>query len=263
MSTSATVVSVVTVTLNDAEGVKVTWESLAQQTHEAFEWIVVDGGSSDGTLEWLAALKDVRVSSRSGPDRGIYDAMNMGIQRCAGDLVVFMNGGDRFAHAETLSTVTDDYARRGWRWTYGAMRVVDDQGRLLNLQFPYPWDEGAFWSGAKSIGHQAAYFERSLLDEIGPYVLEFGVEADQELMARAALRSSPVPIPEVLADLLAGGVSSGGRPDAFVRAARFMRRRHGREIGGHRTTDLMATAVLSAEKWGRHLASRLVRRPQG
>ncbi len=260
---TSTLVSVVTVTLNDLAGLKSTWESLANQTHAVFEWIVVDGASADGTTEWLTSMRDPRVSWRSGPDLGIYDAMNKGFSRSVGELVVFMNGGDRFAHPETLSTVTDDHARRGWRWTYGAMRLVDEQGRLLNLQFPYPWDESAFWSGAKSIGHQAAYFEGTLLTEIGPYRPDFGIEADQELMARAALRNSPMPIPEVLADLLAGGVSSGGRPDAFVRAARSMRRDHGREIGDRDVTDLAATAALSVEKWGRYFASRLIRGPRG
>src|SRR5262245_38437900 len=88
--------SIVTITYNDLAGFRETAASVAGQTFKNFEWIVVDGGSTDGTLDFLDVFPrrpDQRISE---PDKGIYDAMNKGIERASGVYTIFMNGGDRF-----------------------------------------------------------------------------------------------------------------------------------------------------------------------
>jgi glycosyltransferase involved in cell wall biosynthesis len=254
-------VSVVTIARNDLAGLQRTWESLVSQDHGDFGWIVVDGASSDSTVPWLKTLDDPRVSWISEPDAGIYDALNKGTARVHEDsLVVFMNAGDRFASDQVLEVVTTHQREHGWRWGYGAMRIVDASGALVGFQFPNPFRLGDLRLGMQSIGHQSAYFMADLLAEVGPYDPTLGIEADQQLMYRAAKISSPGVIPDIVAEFLAGGVSYGGRPDDFVQAARRMRAADGDLVGGNTVVDGVATTALRAQKWARHLGSRAVRR---
>lgn len=254
--------SVVTITRNDRKGIEATWRSLASQTFPDFEWVVVDGQSTDGTADFVSAIEDERVQLCSEADNGIYDALNKGTRRARGRLVVYMNSGDTFSGEDVLLTVYTDHQRRCWRWAFGDMRIVDSSRRGIRTQRARAFTLSDLRLGRRSIGHQAVYFERELLERIGPYEPSFGVAADQELMLRAAREAPPAEIHEVLADYLVGGVSYGGRPDDFVKTARIMRRAHHDLVGGRVWVDELVTVGLRSEKWLRHLASR-VRRSGG
>jgi len=98
--------SVITICYNDFEGVKSTLESVLSQTGVNFESIVIDGGSSDGTPEYLKKNDDINnLLWLSEPDSGIYNAMNKGIELASGDWLVFMNSGDKFVSANVLADV--------------------------------------------------------------------------------------------------------------------------------------------------------------
>ena len=98
-------VSVITVCLNNLEALKRTLESVREQTYGQIEYIIVDGGSTDGTLEYLHQEQGAYQKMVSEPDKGIYDAMNKGVKMASGEWVIFMNAGDRFAEADTLAHV--------------------------------------------------------------------------------------------------------------------------------------------------------------
>jgi putative colanic acid biosynthesis glycosyltransferase len=98
-------ISVITVVLNHRGGFAATAASILGQTETSFEWLVVDGGSTDGTLDVIRAYAARMHAFRSGPDGGVYDAMNHGLELARGEFVVFMNAGDRFAEPRTLARV--------------------------------------------------------------------------------------------------------------------------------------------------------------
>ena len=98
-------ISIVTVNLNDAAGLRATAESVVAQHYREREWLVIDGGSSDGSQEVIEAFAAQIGFWSSAPDRGVYDAMNHGLRRARGDYVVFMNAGDRFADPTSLGRV--------------------------------------------------------------------------------------------------------------------------------------------------------------
>jgi len=249
--------SIVTICRNDIAGLTATWKSVHTQTLTDFEWIVVDGASNDGTTEWLVALNDDRVAWRSEPDAGIYDAMNSGIDRCGGQLVAFLNSGDRLAQPGTLEFVDRDQRLRGWEWAIGTMNIIAADGRVIdvNAQDHFrPWE---LRMGYRSIGHQAAYFSSELVRSLGHYRPEFGIEADQEFMIRALAVAPPAVLHEVMAEALAGGVSFDGRPEAFVLRAQEIREAHGTLLGGNRMLDHAATMTLRAEKIARNRLWRL------
>ena len=127
--------SVITVCLNNLEGLKKTHNSLEMQTYINFEWIVVDGGSVDGTLAFLEKIKQSSTHMRfvSEPDKGLYDAMNKGIRMARGDYLVFMNSGDMFAMDDTLAHVSAVIEKNPETvFIYGDSLDVDSEGKLYH-----------------------------------------------------------------------------------------------------------------------------------
>ena len=101
LSGNKPLISVITVVLNGIDGIEATILSVLQQRYENVEYIVIDGGSTDGTVEVLKKYND-RITWESKPDKGIYDAMNKGALMARGDWVNFMNCGDRFESDSVL-----------------------------------------------------------------------------------------------------------------------------------------------------------------
>ena len=97
--------SVITVTMNAVKGFLTTARSIAAQDFLSREWIVIDGGSNDGTIAIIRDFDQHITYWTSGPDRGIYDAMNKGLAKAGGEWVIFMNAGDFFPDKETLTRI--------------------------------------------------------------------------------------------------------------------------------------------------------------
>ena len=97
--------SIITVNLNTLEGLKRTYESIVSQTFKNYESLVIDGGSTDGSKEFIEQHQDKFSYWCSEPDKGIYNAMNKGIVRAKGEYLNFMNSGDCFASENTLTEV--------------------------------------------------------------------------------------------------------------------------------------------------------------
>lgn len=99
-------ISIVTVCLNVADTIEKTMESVLRQTYENLEYVIVDGVSTDGTLELVRKYEnDLRVKVYSGKDSGLYNAMNKGIDACSGDYVLFLNSGDVFTNESVIEDV--------------------------------------------------------------------------------------------------------------------------------------------------------------
>ena len=96
--------SIVTVTLNDEDTIEQTIESVLNQNYPNLEYIVIDGGSTDGTINILNKYKDKFKYFKSSADQGVYDAMNKGIAQASGELIGFVNGGD-IIYENTLSNL--------------------------------------------------------------------------------------------------------------------------------------------------------------
>ena len=137
--------SIITVTYNARKALERTLQSVGVQTYDEMEYLVIDGESTDGTMErvarWEAEVKDertrrgmepMRCVTVSEPDRGLYDAMNKGLQRATGDYVWFLNAGDTFRSPETVAQLADVAERNGWPdILYGETDVTDSEGRFI------------------------------------------------------------------------------------------------------------------------------------
>src|SRR5512147_620337 len=98
-------VSIITVVRNDHAGLAITMDSVAAQDYADREYVIVDGASTDGTVEVIRRRAAEVTRWISEPDSGIYQAMNKGVRAAAGEYVCFMNAGDRFASADTLAAM--------------------------------------------------------------------------------------------------------------------------------------------------------------
>jgi glycosyltransferase involved in cell wall biosynthesis len=169
--------SIITVNLNDAEGLRKTIQGVINQTFKDFEFIVIDGGSKDGSQEVIKEFSQRIVYSISENDNGIYDAMNKGISRAVGDYCMFLNSGDYLVGPDILSEIfshnfSEDiisgavitYSNLS-NYKYFHSNITSSEITLSDLF------EG-------SLNHQATLIKRSLFEKYGPYEKKFRIISD-------------------------------------------------------------------------------------
>lgn len=166
-------ISVITVTYNCAALVERTMQNVLRQTYRNLEYIVIDGGSTDGTAGIIARYADRLAYTVSEPDRGIYHAMNKGVQAATGDWVLFRNAGDYFFNDRVVADVFAHYADRGEDVIEGGTRCfVADAYRDKAAAVP----TGNVWRDA-NLSHPSAFIRReALLDN--PYPEDLKIAAD-------------------------------------------------------------------------------------
>ena len=122
--------SIITINYNNLEGLKKTYESVVCQTWTDYEWIIIDGGSTDGSREFIEEHQDKFAYWCSEPDKGVYNAMNKGIAKAQGEYLNFMNSGDRFYDHQTLNEVFSSGFQEdilyGNELQYNEMNVIKD-----------------------------------------------------------------------------------------------------------------------------------------
>ena len=167
--------SVVTVTFQNLNGLIRTSESFCTSDSDLFEWIVIDGGSSDDTLEWLQSATLPNLRWISEPDRGIFDAMNKGISRAQGAYVIFMNAGDCFATPSTIRSIIDALGSTRPALIYGDSVEVSTNGRSFHKPARHPkWNIYSMFTH-----HQSILYRRDLLED--GYDLSYCLSGDWAL----------------------------------------------------------------------------------
>jgi glycosyltransferase involved in cell wall biosynthesis len=254
---TAPLFSLITIAYNDLNGLRRVVASVDEQNNRDLEHVIVDGGSTDGTSEYLESLRGTpwrRWSSE--PDGGIYDAMNKGISRSSGRLVMMLNAGDCLAGPESLSRIATSFERDQWQWSYGAVRFVRPDGSHAGSYTFDPFHRIRFIMGILWVPHATVAMRRELLDEIGGYRTDLGSAADQELLMRALRVSEPTVIPEFLCHFERGGVSQQQSARKRELAWHRMRTENAQTVGPG-WVDRLVSEVLAVRSPARRLARRL------
>ena len=174
-------VTVVTAVLNDAGHIEQTILSVISQTDIEIEYIIVDGGSKDGTLELIGKYKDKISLLISEPDRGVYDAMNKGIKYSTGDFVYFLNSGDVLLNPSILSKIKFEDVNVRNTIIYG--NVVVAYGNIEALEKPRPFFNSKMKFKGIGICHQSMFFPGELIRN-EKYDLSYKIAADYDLVYR-------------------------------------------------------------------------------
>jgi putative colanic acid biosynthesis glycosyltransferase len=231
--------TVVTVTWNNLDGLQATARSLVGQSDTGYEWRVVDGGSQDGTQDWLARQEIPALHWFSEPDEGIYDAMNKGTDAATGTYLIYMNAGDLFAGPEVLARARATLEVRSSPppdVLYGTSYEEADGALLLKSAFP---PERIWYS--MFTHHQAIFYRRAALGALR-YDASFRIAGDWALTARLWVQGARFEaLGLVVCIFERGGLSQSGRPDV-VRRMHEERRRVHREVFG--LSPLRSRAIL-------------------
>lgn len=221
--------SVITITYNAADLLPPTAQSIATQSFGYYEWIVVDGASSDSTVDVASQAPIAAKTIISEPDRGLYDAMNKGLHAARGEYVIFLNAGDAFPLPDTLRRYADAIAAapRKPGIVYGQTQIVDHSRRYVgerHLRAPKTLTFKSFAQGM-TVCHQAMAVRRDLAPD---YDLHYRFSADYDWVCRI-LQASPlnVYIPAYTAAYLREGLTTKNHRKSLIERFRIMCRHYG------------------------------------
>ena len=205
-------ISIVTVSLNSVPVLRDALASVAGQSCRV-EHVLIDGGSTDGTLEVARRHGRHLAKIVSEPDRGMYDAMNKGIAMASGEAIGILNADDRYAGADVIAQVAAVFEDPGVEACYGDLVYFRDGGADGERIVRY-WRAGRYHPRRFYWGwmppHPTFFVRRSVYERFRGYRLELGTAADYELMLRFLLRYrvKVAYIPEVLVEMRVGGRSN-------------------------------------------------------
>jgi len=167
--------SIITVCFNNKDGLVKTIDSVRNQTFKDYEFIVIDGGSKDGSKEVIEANKDLFSYWCSEPDGGIYQGMNNGIDHATGEYCLFLNSGDWLANNKVLQKVFD----KGFDEAilYGDVIRVRGRRKMI-IHYSKELTFADFYRTSAAINHQSAFIKRSLFSKYGKYREDTYLNAD-------------------------------------------------------------------------------------
>ena len=185
-STKNPLISIVTVVFNDRQHLPATIESVIEQSYPNVEYIIIDGGSTDGTVEAIEQYESHLSYWISESDRGIYDAMNKGIAQAQGEIIGILNSGDRYS-PNALQQVAQLYEENSLEQSIitGAMIRFDDKSQVEFVQRRQPADLAQKINLGMPINHPATFVTKSVYQTIGCFNPEFKIGGDYDLIYRA------------------------------------------------------------------------------
>jgi glycosyltransferase involved in cell wall biosynthesis len=203
--------TIITITYNAEAVLERTLKSIAQQTHQDFEYLLIDGGSKDRTMAIAHAYPSVISNSISEPDKGIYDAMNKGLILAKGQYVWFMNAGDQLFDKHTVANIMQCIAETKPDVIYGDSLLVDDHNNSLGLrsQFtPHALPKSLTWldfDKGMVVCHQSFIPKKTIAP---PYILDHFYSADIDWEIKCLKASQIVSyLDQPLSRYLTGGFS--------------------------------------------------------
>lgn len=203
--------SIITVCYNSGSTIRDTIESVFGQTHPDIEYIIIDGASTDNTLEIVSEYRGRISKIVSEPDSGIYDAMNKGIALATGDVVGILNSDDFYADTHVLEDIADVFTNSNVDCVYGDLVYVDakDINKILRYWKASPYKPGAFQRGWHP-PHPSFFVRRTVYKNLGGFDTDIRLSADFDIMLRIleVYQSSYKYLPRLCVRMRTGGATS-------------------------------------------------------
>jgi len=219
-------ISVVTAVYNRASTIGHTIDSVASQSYSDAEHIIIDGGSRDGTLDVIERSQNARMIVRSEPDKGIYDALNKGIERAKGDIIGVLHSDDLFAGPGVLEKIAQLFDDPSLDAVYADAAFFNPgkPGKIVRR-----YDSSRFTpekiAGGWIPAHTTLFLRRRVFERFGLYRIDYKIAADFEFIARIFSSGTlkAVYVPEVWVQMQMGGISTGGLQSKILLNREVMR----------------------------------------
>lgn len=218
-------ISIITVVFNGQSFIERTIKSVLNQSYKNIEYIVIDGLSTDGTMVCIEKYKSSIATLVSEKDKGIYDAMNKGLEKATGEYVLFLNAGDELYDNEVLSKIFSTLDNADVY--YGSAMVVDEKGNELGERRLTP-PEKLNWMSLKygmCVSHQSFIAKRSLCK---PYNLIYKIASDIDWVISVLIKSHTVVNTRIIiSKFLEGGTSKQRRKEALMERFKILKKHYG------------------------------------
>ena len=202
-------ISIITSVYNNKSTIGDAIESVLSQTYDDIEYIVVDGGSSDGTVDVIKSYGSKITTFVSEADKGIYDGLNKGIALATGDVVAFLHSDDLYAHDDVVQKIADEFLYdTSLDGVYGDLVYTskNDTSKVLRYWKSKEFDIGLLAKGWMP-AHPTFFIKREVYKQYGVFDLSFKIAADYDFMLRMLSADMKVKyISEILYKMRVGGV---------------------------------------------------------
>lgn len=206
-------VSIITVSYNSSKTIRDTIESIKEQSYPNIEYIVVDGGSTDGTQEIVKTYGSLISKFVSESDDGLYDAMNKGIQMATGEVVGILNSDDYYYDKDSISLLVNRMEESGTDSVFADLIFFDPEqkGKIVRYYKSGPWSPWMLRFG-KMPAHPTFLIKKSHYEQLGMYSLDYKIASDYEFLVRSLYKAkvSFSYLPKPVVKMRAGGVSTQG-----------------------------------------------------
>jgi glycosyltransferase involved in cell wall biosynthesis len=204
-------ISIITVVYNSSKTIGEAIESVLSQDYPDIEHIIVDGASTDGTLEIIKSYSDRIAKFISEPDKGIYDAMNKGLKIATGDIIGILNSDDFYADNTVISDIVREFEMKNVEMVFGDLVFVkpDNLNKVVRFYSTPDFTPNKFaWGWMPP--HPTCYLKKSVYERYGCFKTDYHIAADYEILTRfmAKHKITYSHIPKILIKMRTGGIST-------------------------------------------------------
>jgi len=249
-------VSIITVSFNSAKTIADTIDSVLSQDFPEIEYIIVDGGSTDGTVD-IIRQNENRISQWiSEKDQGMYDAMNKGIAMATGDVIGILNSDDVYMNTHVISDLMRLMQSQNTEVVFADLILVDSSNQNKVIRY---YDSGRFHPSKFKFGwmpaHPTVFVKRELYQRVGKFSTTYQIAADYEMLIRmlAIEKASYAYFPKPVVRMRAGGASTSGISRNWILNQEIIR---ACKENGIYTNLFMLLLKVPAKLWGRLFPKR-------
>jgi len=227
--------SLITATFNSSTTVPATLQSLADQTYRNVEHLVIDGGSSDNTMQLVRSSGFANRVSISEPDDGLFDALNKGVARATGDVIGILHSDDVLASPDVLESIAYEFHDPAVLAVYGNLVYETREAPHKTIRY---WRSGEFAPSKLKRGwmppHPTLYLRRSIYERFGGFDLSYRIAADYDFILRVLphIADEVRYLDKLVVKMKVGGTSNRSIKNIIAKSAEDLRALRSNEIGG-------------------------------
>ncbi|MEI8084601.1 MAG: glycosyltransferase family 2 protein [Paludibacter sp.] len=243
-------ISIITINMNNEHGLKKTLESIDNQTYKNIELIIIDGNSTDNSLNVITSFNSLISKAVVEKDQGLYDAMNKGIDCATSDFAMFLNSGDVFSKTDSLEILTSKIEDKNKLYFGRAKNVYNNSTIYYLPSFKISESNYKVWLQSISPNHQAILFPKSFY-KTNYYNLKYKIAADIDFKLRALNQLDAVFVDTLVIDFELGGISTVPRSLKLINQIN----KEGFDIlkNNHRSVNFISTLKIIGNQYFKFL----------